>query len=148
MCTTNHPTVHHSDLVFNSKMSAPANSKPFPFLKLPVELRRKVYSELLVVEETILLFSDRPSLSSQILQTCHLVHDEGVKVLYGDNAFDLRRLSDSALKNKIGAHNVQHIRYLKESPRYGVEMFMHTLAHLGNSSEDPSVFLEGRNIFS
>lgn len=117
-------------------MSAPSDSKPFRFLELLPELRLKVYSELFLAEETIWLRDDKLSLSAQFLRTCRLVHDEGVAVLYGDNAFDRRMLCDSALEQKIGAHNVARIRHLKESSKYEIVMFIRSLEMLKDSFDD------------
>ncbi|KAN0074151.1 hypothetical protein V8E54_008088 [Elaphomyces granulatus] len=61
----------------------------FPFLKLPRELRIKIYRELLQTEEYLSLGGfPRVGLHLGILRACKQVHDEAVGVLYGENVFD------------------------------------------------------------
>jgi hypothetical protein len=64
----------------------------FPLLKLPRELRLKVYRELLRSENDLLMgdcstFPCINGLDLGILLTCKQVHDEAVDVLYGENIF-------------------------------------------------------------
>src|ERR1700722_12724082 len=62
----------------------------FPFLKLPRELRIKIYRELLQTEEYLILGKKVPrvGLHLGILRACKQVHDEAVGVLYGENVFN------------------------------------------------------------
>ena len=69
-------------------------TQPFPFMKLPIELRLEVYRELLRSDDEFEV--DRMKsiwsinhLHSNILQTCRQVYDEAVEVLYGENIFSL-----------------------------------------------------------
>lgn len=63
---------------------------PFPFMKLPIELRRQVYRQLLVSDEDYLGMNfPGNTLYPNILQTCHQVHSEGAEVLYGENVFSI-----------------------------------------------------------
>ena len=66
--------------------------KQFPFLRLPQEIRLKVYRELLLSEKELFMgdcsiFPCSNGLHLEILLTCHQVHDEAVGVLYGENIF-------------------------------------------------------------
>jgi hypothetical protein len=69
----------------------------FPFMKLPAELRLRVYREVLQTEdceqEILMDISELCGdeefydLHPNILRTCRQVHDEAVEVLYGENIF-------------------------------------------------------------
>jgi hypothetical protein len=64
----------------------------FPFLKLPLEIRRKIYRELLLSEKELYMgdcsiFPCNNGLHLEILLTCQQIHDEAVGVLYGENIF-------------------------------------------------------------
>ncbi|KAL8848811.1 MAG: hypothetical protein Q9221_006189 [Calogaya cf. arnoldii] len=85
--------------------------EPFPFMKLPLELRYMVYKELLVMPCPITIYSparhyhqtghlafvtrnDRheeycPLATCQILQVSKAVHAEAMPVYFGSNTFDL-----------------------------------------------------------
>jgi hypothetical protein len=65
------------------------------FLKLPPELRNKVYSLLFVSPTELRFASPAFSLSSAFLQTCKQVHDEGRSILYGENKFVFERNRNS-----------------------------------------------------
>jgi len=72
---------------------------PFPFLKLPTELRVEIYRYCLVEHKPIqpygdhlsdmILFSSnrRTKLAFSLLRTCKTMHDECAEVLYGENEF-------------------------------------------------------------
>ena len=73
---------------------------PFPFLKLPPELRDRVYELLLIHDRPITpdvlgsLYRRHPDLlphvpqgTYMILKTCKTVHEEACNVLYGKNEF-------------------------------------------------------------
>ena len=75
--------------------------KPFPFLKLPFDIRRLVYEELYLRRQIInLSYFDKkpwyvcparkyslPRASTAFLRTCSTVNSEAYKVLYGTNIF-------------------------------------------------------------
>ena len=62
----------------------------FPFMKLPTELRLKVYRELLKPRNDLRMkFHElgMNHLHPNILRTCHQVYEEAMEVLYGENIF-------------------------------------------------------------
>lgn len=76
-----------------------------PFLRLPPEIRLKIYRLLLNSEDTIRMqfpYSDEyylrypaNSLFPAILCTCHLIYGEAIDVLYKENVFRAHRVDDS-----------------------------------------------------
>jgi hypothetical protein len=60
----------------------------FTFLGLPGEIRNRIYR--LLLRKSAHIGSGRQALSSQILRTCRLVHDEAISILYGENTFQFR----------------------------------------------------------
>jgi hypothetical protein len=71
---------------------------PFPFMKLPIELRLR---ELLLQPESEgdlrMKSSGLHCLHPNILQTCHQVYDEAVEVLYGENVFYINDIDPDKL---------------------------------------------------
>lgn len=65
---------------------------PCGFLRLPYELRLRIYEDLLVADSTIHIADNRPRftgrLEPQLLRTCRQIHDEGADILYGSNTFE------------------------------------------------------------
>lgn len=66
--------------------------QPCGFLRLPYELRLRIYEDLLVAESSITLADSRPQfagrLEPQLLRINRQFHDEGADVLYGSNVFE------------------------------------------------------------
>ena len=62
------------------------------FLRLPYELRLRIYEDLLVADSTIHIADNRPRftgrLETQLLRTCRQINDEGADILYGSNVFE------------------------------------------------------------
>ncbi|KAK2062920.1 hypothetical protein LY76DRAFT_536098 [Colletotrichum caudatum] len=82
----------------SSRMSSPEtlnNKNAFPLMKLPIEIRRKIYKEILVVKDPIRVRQgwsavyprNRPMVGTGILRACRQVRNEAVDVLYGENTF-------------------------------------------------------------
>ncbi|KAF2807794.1 uncharacterized protein BDZ99DRAFT_464706 [Mytilinidion resinicola] len=65
------------------------------FLKLPPELRNKIYGLLFVSQNELRFSNPQFSLSSAFLRTCKQVHDEGRTVLYGESTFVFERNRNS-----------------------------------------------------
>ncbi|KAF2495621.1 hypothetical protein BU16DRAFT_394462 [Lophium mytilinum] len=61
------------------------------FLKLPPELRNKIYKLLFVSQSELRFNNPQFSLSSAFLRTCKQVHDEGRSILYGEGTFVFER---------------------------------------------------------
>ena len=65
------------------------------FLKLPEELRNKVYRFAFVSSAPIVFYSrDNFMRSAQFLTTCRTVAVEGADILYGENSFHFSRTAD------------------------------------------------------
>ena len=62
------------------------------FLRLPYELRLRIYEDLLVTDSPVTIADNRPRhtgrLEPQFLRTCRQIHNEGADVLYGSNVFE------------------------------------------------------------
>ena len=85
---------------------APVMTQPFPFMKLPIELRLEVYRELLRSEDPVYRKKNiwpGNHLHPNILQTCRQVYDEAKEVLYGENLFSL-------YKNNPGDPNASRVK--------------------------------------
>ncbi|KAL9617829.1 MAG: hypothetical protein Q9160_007379 [Pyrenula sp. 1 TL-2023] len=69
-------------------------AKKTGFTSLPEDLREDIYRRAFVGEDAI-DFTSRAGFprSAALLRTCRLVHDEGRRILYGENAFHFRRCS-------------------------------------------------------
>jgi hypothetical protein len=69
----------------------------FPLMKLPLELRARVYRELLLSENSLRMVesADINGLHPAILRTCRQVYKEATKVLYEENEFRIRRVDRS-----------------------------------------------------
>ena len=64
--------------------------RPFPFLKLPTELRLQTYRYCLVQDKPMEAYprTDHPTgLTLSLLRTCKAMHDECAQVLYSENDF-------------------------------------------------------------
>lgn len=75
-----------------------------PILRLPKEIRMKIYRHILLSDKTIrmqvlhdVLDSIYPpnSLYPAILSTCHLIYDEAMDIVYRENNFRVHRVKDS-----------------------------------------------------
>jgi hypothetical protein len=86
-------------------------SKGFRFLDLPAEIRLKVYRNIFVSERYVSPFEPN-ELSTQILRTCHTIHDEGVTVLYGENRFASDSLCWRLFKKRAGMKNIHFMQHL------------------------------------
>ncbi|KAK1599422.1 uncharacterized protein LY79DRAFT_683421 [Colletotrichum navitas] len=97
----------------SSRMTSPKtpdDENAFPLMKLPIEIRRKIYKEILVVKDPIRVRQgwsavyprNRPMVETSILRACRQVRNEAVDVLYGDNTF-LYLLRETA---KLPATNI------------------------------------------
>ncbi|KAF1970323.1 hypothetical protein BU23DRAFT_601038 [Bimuria novae-zelandiae CBS 107.79] len=96
----------------------------FPFFALPAELRSSVYFELLVTDDRVLptwrgprkATKQQKNMYINILLTCKMCRDEGLKVLYGENVFDFGEICNRPnnfsrrFTNLIGSHNASLIR--------------------------------------
>ncbi|KAK2029688.1 hypothetical protein LX32DRAFT_718138 [Colletotrichum zoysiae] len=80
------------------RMSSPEtldDKNAFHLMKLPIEIRRKIYKEILVVNDPIRVRQgwsavyprNRPMVETGILRVCRQVRNEAVDVLYGENTF-------------------------------------------------------------
>src|SRR6267378_3922920 len=71
----------------------------FPLMKLPLEIRNRVYRELLLSENSLRMVdlesADINGLHPVILRTCRQVYNEATKVLYEENEFRIRRVDRS-----------------------------------------------------
>lgn len=98
----------------------------FPFLALPVELRRDVLFELLVTDDRLVPTWRGPRKATKqqkkmyinILLTSKQCRDEGLEVLYGENVFDFGEICNrpnnfsKPFVNRIGLHNAALIRII------------------------------------
>ena len=83
-------------------MSSHSNLLP-PILRLPPELRLKIYRLLLLSDRTVRmvwlqdneLFPQPNCLFPAILCTCRLIYNEAAGVLYGENVFRAHRINDT-----------------------------------------------------
>jgi hypothetical protein len=96
----------------------------FYFFGLPVELRRKIYSHLLVSSDRILITDTGPCIATSCqnrmhidaLLACKQMYSEAIIVLYGENMFDFESVCIRSMRSgrgfvaKIGAHNASMIR--------------------------------------
>ncbi|KAI4694269.1 hypothetical protein J4E81_006485 [Alternaria sp. BMP 2799] len=101
---------------------------PFPFLKLPTELRVEIYRYCLVAYKPIqpygehlsdmVFFSSNRStrLAFSLLRTCKAMHDECAEVLYGENEFRFagkyQHLELLKFLTHIGPHHRMWLRNL------------------------------------
>ncbi|KAK8162165.1 hypothetical protein IWX90DRAFT_487007 [Phyllosticta citrichinensis] len=83
-------------------------------LKLPAELRIKIYRNLFDHPDDLVLHDPNNfSLSSAFLRTCRTIHDEGCGILYGSNTFQLGRNTEMRAplwvkeKKEVGYHDVR-----------------------------------------
>ncbi|KAK7633914.1 hypothetical protein IWX49DRAFT_128520 [Phyllosticta citricarpa] len=95
--------------------SKPSNDKPKEnlILKLPPELRRRIYNLLFKTEDALSIHDPHNfGLSSAFLRTCKQIHDEGCAVLYSDNHFGLTRNPEMRAplwikeKKEVGYHDL------------------------------------------
>ena len=85
-----------------NKMSSHSNLLP-PILRLPPELRLKIYRLLLLSDRTVRMVwlkenesTPQPNrLFPAILCTCRLIYNEAAGVLYGENLFRAHRVDDT-----------------------------------------------------
>jgi hypothetical protein len=83
-----------------------------PILRLPPEIRLKIYRLLLLSDHTVRMtwLQDNDSLpcpnclSPAILGTCHFIKNEAMNVLYGENVFRAHRIDD---KNSNAASTIR-----------------------------------------
>ncbi|KAI9759329.1 MAG: hypothetical protein M1835_000393 [Candelina submexicana] len=80
--------------------------KPFPFMKLPPELRCNVYRHHLVHPLPILVSSHGAEEKLDFLRVCQLINTEATTIYYGENIFCWSELNTSRLKLLL------HPRYL------------------------------------
>ncbi|KAK1966621.1 hypothetical protein LY78DRAFT_657081 [Colletotrichum sublineola] len=107
----------------SSRMTSPEtqdNENAFPLMRLPVEIRQKIYREILVAKDPIRVRQgwsavyprNRPMVETSILRACRQVRNEAVDVLYGENTFLylLRETAKSPATNILGENEivVQH----------------------------------------
>ena len=91
-----------------------SNDKPFPFLRLPPELRYKVYSLVLVAPRPIWPDVDDWTTLETIdghglLTTCHLINAEACDILYGKNVFHFDDRLDSVCPDMRHVPNMNGI---------------------------------------
>ncbi|KAK7413467.1 hypothetical protein QQX98_007692 [Neonectria punicea] len=107
-----------------------APDPPLPgFLRLPLEIRDKVYREILVVEFPILVRDGwrriyarkRPGIDTAVLCTSRQLYRETVRVLYGENTF-LYRLRDAPSHRPVV--NVEELS-LNDAKDDDAEVLMH-----------------------
>ncbi|KAK7427967.1 hypothetical protein QQZ08_005580 [Neonectria magnoliae] len=107
-----------------------APDPPLPgFLRLPLEIRDKVYREILVVKFPILVRDGwrriyarkRPGIDTAILRTSRQLYRETVRVLYGENTF-LYRLRDAP--SQCPVVNVEELS-LNDAKDDDAEVLMH-----------------------
>ncbi|KAK6220043.1 hypothetical protein QIS74_05545 [Colletotrichum tabaci] len=109
----------------------------FLFMNLPLEIRQKIYKEILVAKNPIRVRQgwsavyprNRPLVETDILRVCRQVRNEAVNVLYGENTF-LYLLRETAMlpaTNSLGENEivVQHPLLAEEH-----------LSEYGGNSED------------
>ena len=101
------------------------------FLKLPKELRDKVYRNLFIAEGPIVFHTrDNFERSAQFLTTCRTVAAEGAVILYGENSFHFERTGEKRgsyhdniwkeigykdvrrFLDDIGAANIKNLKYV------------------------------------
>ena len=83
-----------------------------PILRLPPEIRLKIYRLLLLSDQTVRMMwlkdSDsfpRPNcLFPAILRTCRVFYNEAADVLYGENVFRAHRIDDTNDNTLSGQH--------------------------------------------
>lgn len=112
-------------MAIRQKVRAPVQ-RAFPFMKLPAELRLRIYREVLHTEQEIIMdpagIYDRDELlpydlCPNILQTCRQVHDEAVEVLYGENVFMTEFIdhhNSNASRVKRGSAYIVNVERLTE----------------------------------
>jgi len=76
-------------------------ASPFPFTRLPAEIREKVYRELLVSPEVVDIDFKKPNLHPAIMRTCRAVLHEAHKILYDENTFLMRIGIPQELRNVV-----------------------------------------------
>lgn len=64
---------------------------PKGFLDLPHEIRHQIYDLVFKADEPVQMGVSDTAFSAQFLRTCKKVHEEGSKVLYGENSFHFTR---------------------------------------------------------
>ncbi|RDI83431.1 hypothetical protein Vi05172_g6469 [Venturia inaequalis] len=103
-------------LVMDKTVPPTTSVKPFPLLKLPQELRDKIYRSLLVFENGLHFtkyFQTGNLVDTQILRTNHQMHAEALDVFLKHNEFnyreDLTRQPEASLRNESGSN--LHPRY-------------------------------------
>lgn len=92
-----------------------------PILRLPPELRLKIYRLLLLSNQTVRMewIPNNPCpncLFPAVLRTCRFIHDEAMDVLYGENVFRAHRIDD---RNQ-NAHSIRRAKFVigEEDPEY------------------------------
>ena len=96
-------------------MSTYNNSLP-PILRLPPELRLRIYRLLLLSDQTVRMTwrqddesCPRPNcLFPAILRTCRVIHNEAIDVLYGENDFRAHRINDA----NINTASIRHAKFV------------------------------------
>ncbi|KAI4665318.1 uncharacterized protein J4E78_002778 [Alternaria triticimaculans] len=99
---------------------------PFPFLKLPTELRVEIYRYVLVQNYHIYLVYYKTvrkhptKLALSLLRTCSAMHDECAQILYGENRFAFWNTYDHLellrFLNHIGPVNRRWLKTLTMTP--------------------------------
>ncbi|KAK1979303.1 hypothetical protein LZ30DRAFT_726572 [Colletotrichum cereale] len=107
----------------SSRMASPEpldDEQGFPLMKLPIEIRQKIYRQILVVKDPIRVRQgwsavyprNRPMVETSILRACRQIRNEAVDVLYGENTFLylLRETAKLPATNILGENEivVQH----------------------------------------
>ncbi|KAJ0162830.1 hypothetical protein CTA2_3952 [Colletotrichum tanaceti] len=124
-------------LSMSAGLESQNGKKQFLFMKLPIEIRQKIYKEILVANNPIRVRQgwsavyprNRPLVETDILRVCRQVRNEAVNVLYGENTF-LYLLREAAMRpatNSLGENEivVQHPLLAEEH-----------LSDYGGNSED------------
>lgn len=137
----------------------PRSSSPVPqsqtsklnFLDLTIEIRLKIYGEVLVAPEPLsLIFNSSPGdpakliavredsdgFSPQILRVSKQIHHEATPLLYGNNQFHLSRLHEE-FGDRLMPSNEGVIKFLTQMGDYNASLIRHLGIYFPLTRNDP-----------
>ncbi|KAK5016519.1 hypothetical protein LTR39_002042 [Cryomyces antarcticus] len=125
----------------------------FPFLKLPGEIRNKIYHLIVVARAEITVFDTDTLTPPPFTLVCKQIRAESESVFYGCNMFYCRLFDAETLilwLQSIGAARVAMLRDLsiETDPCKGLAFHMERLEEYGLSFHRELVFTEDRRIWN
>ena len=125
----NMATVKEYDTAFNDQLAS-------PFFRLPLELRLRIYEDVLWVEETVSLKSSHqtypqepPSTILSLLGTCRRVSDEAAGIFYSVNELEITGRDVISFVHKLSSQRLEAIKQLTVIVGSGANLF-HTAESL------------------